>query len=94
MTISIKNDSITLQSEKFTVYGREDCHLCQQMILALEKLPGQVSLKYQVVDIDTDPELIRLYGEKIPVLVSPTHEVICYHFLNFSALDDYLGKIR
>jgi len=94
MTISIKNDSVALQSEKFTVYGRADCHLCQQMILALEKLSEQVSLHYQVIDIDTDPALISLYGEKIPVLVSPTHEVICYHFFNFLALDDYLGKIR
>ena len=76
MTISIKNDSAALQSEKFIVYGRADCHLCQQMILALEKLPEQVSLDYQVIDIDTDPELVTLYGEKIPVLVSPTQEVI------------------
>jgi len=64
MTISIKNDSAALQSEKFIVYGRADCHLCQQMILALEKLPEQVSLDYQVIDIDTDPELVTLYGEK------------------------------
>lgn len=83
MTISIKNDSAALQSEKFIVYGRADCHLCQQMILALEKLPKQVSLDYQVIDIDTDPELVTLYGEKIPVLVSPTQEVIVIISLNF-----------
>ena len=45
------------RSEKFIVYVREDCHLCQQMILALNNLPGQVSFDFQVIDIDSDPEL-------------------------------------
>lgn len=82
------------RSEKFTVYVREDCHLCQQMILALNNLPGQVSFDFQVIDIDLDPELIAMYGEKIPVLVSPTQQVICYHFFDSSTLGDYLSKIR
>lgn len=82
------------QPEKFIVYIREDCHLCQQMILALNNLPEQVSLDFQEIDIDSDPKLVAMYGEKIPVLVSPTHQVICYHFLDSSALGDYLSKIR
>jgi len=82
------------RSEKFIVYVREDCHLCQQIILALNNLPGQVSFDFQVIDIDSDPELVAMYGEKIPVLVSPTHQVICYHFFDSSTLGDYLSKIR
>ncbi|GKS69637.1 Glutaredoxin-like domain [Nitrosomonas sp. PY1] len=97
MTTLRSNDSSLKgieQPSRFIVYIREDCHLCQQMILALTNLPEQVSLDFQVIDIDSDPELIAMYGEKIPVLVSPNHQVICYHFLDVSALDDYLGKIR
>lgn len=77
------------------VYGREECHLCQTMILALQDLQKQVSFDFQVVDIDSDPELIALYGEKIPVLVSAAdNQEICHYFLDLAALDDYLDKFR
>lgn len=83
------------------VYGREECHLCQSMILALQDLQSlqdlqmQVSFDFQVVNIDSDPELIALYGEKIPVLVSAAdNQEICHYFLDLAALDDYLDKFR
>ena len=77
------------------VFGREECHLCQDMIHALHTLQQQVSFDLQVIDIDSDKELIIRYGEKIPVLVSAEdHQEICHHFLNMTALDDYLGKFR
>lgn len=77
------------------VYGREDCHLCQNMILALQDIQERISFNFKVIDIDSDPELIALYGEKIPVLVSPlTNQEICHYFLDVAALDDYLGKFR
>ncbi len=82
------------RSEKFIVYVREDCHLCQQMILALNNLSRQVSFNFQVIDVDSDPELAAMYGEKVPALVSPTRQMICYHFFDSSALGDYLSKIR
>ena len=81
------------QIKKLIVYGREDCHLCQEMIVALKNFQTQVSFEFHVVDIDSDPELIVLYGEKIPVLMSPlTNRMICHYFLDVAALDDYLGK--
>jgi thiol-disulfide isomerase/thioredoxin len=80
---------------QFIVYGREECHLCQEMILALQSLQQQVSIDFQVIDIDVDKELIVRYGEKIPVLVSADdHQEICHYFLNLTALDDYLAKFR
>lgn len=81
------------QVKTLILYGREDCHLCQNMILALQNLQAQVSFEFQIVDIDTDPELIALYGEKIPVLMSPsTNQEIRHYFLDVAALDDYLSK--
>ncbi|MXS78851.1 glutaredoxin family protein [Nitrosomonas sp. JL21] len=80
---------------RFIVYGREECHLCQDMILALHTLQQQVSFDLQIVDIDSDTELIAQYGEKIPVLISADdHQEICHYFLNMTALDDYLAKFR
>lgn len=96
MTKKIEPTSFTPDQVKtLIVYGREDCHLCQDMIVALQNLQGQVSFEFQVVDIDSDPKLIALYGEKIPVLMSPlTNQEICHYFLDVAALDDYLGKFR
>ena len=83
------------QARKLIVYGREECHLCQEMILALRNLQVQVSFDFQVVDIDSDPELAACYGDKIPVLLSScTRQEICHYFLDLTALDDYLAKFR
>ena len=77
------------------VYGREECHLCRDMILALQNLQEHESFDFRVIDIDSDPDLITLYGEKIPVLVSSANnQEICHYFLDLSALDDYLAKFR
>lgn len=83
------------QIRELIIYGREGCHLCQDMMLALQHLQQQVSFDFKVVDIDSDPELVKCYGERIPVLMSPfTNQEICHYFLDLAALDDYLGKFR
>ena len=83
------------QARQLIVYGREACHLCQDMILALQNLQVQVSFDFQVIDIDSDQELVARYGDKIPVLLSPfTNQEICHYFLDLAALDDYLAKFR
>lgn len=77
------------------VFGRQECHLCQQMILALQKRQEQVSFDFQVIDIDTDPELVAKFNDKVPVLMSlPDQVEICHYYLDLKALDDYLAKIR
>ena len=89
------NQTIFSVKPQLIVYGREECHLCQDMILALHALQQQVSFDLQVVDVDSDTELGVRYGEKIPVLVSGNdHQEICHYFLDMTALDDYLAKFR
>ncbi|MCW5618954.1 MAG: glutaredoxin family protein [Nitrosomonas sp.] len=80
---------------KLIVYGRNECHLCQQMIDGLRQRQRQVSFDFEVVDIDTDLTLAARLNDKIPVLMSVPDQIeICHHFLNLQALDDYLAKIR
>lgn len=83
------------QTSELIVYGRADCHLCEEMIQGLKQRQEQVPFNFEVVDIDADPALVTRYNDKIPVLVS-SHDgmEICHHFLDFAALDDYLAKIR
>lgn len=96
MTKRIESDPCAAnQASTLIVYGRENCHLCQDMILALKNLQAQVSFDFQVIDIDTNSELVARYGAKIPVLLSSlTNQEICHYFLDLAALDDYLSKFR
>lgn len=83
-----------MHTKKLLVYGRKECQLCQKMILALKNLQKQVSFEFETINIDFKPELIALYGEKIPVLVSADDkEEICHYFLDLASLDAYLNKV-
>ncbi len=49
-----------------TLYGREDCHLCE---LAAEALRGAGVEGVEEVDVGWSGELAKRYGTRIPVLV-------------------------
>ena len=51
------------------LYTREQCPLCDQARALLEQVLGVDG--YRVVDIDGDLDLIRDYGERIPVVAEP-----------------------
>lgn len=77
------------------VYGREECHLCQDMIHALQALQAHSAFEFEVIDIDGNPQLVSRYSERIPVLVaSKDGQEICHYHLDQTALDAYLSKIR
>lgn len=95
MTKNKENSTGQNTIAELVVYGREECHLCQDMILALQNLQEQVSFKFEIVNIDTSEHLSVLYGDKIPVLVSKLdNKEICHYFLDRMALDEYLVKFR
>lgn len=80
---------------KFTVYSRQDCHLCQDMIRALQALQQSKAFEFEIIDIDADPQLVARYGTKVPVLVSLSDNTeICHYHLDMTALDAYFAKIR
>lgn len=53
-----------------TLYGRKDCHLCDEAKAELEALQDVVPHRLLVVDIDADPKLQHEYGLEIPVVVA------------------------
>ncbi len=63
----------------FTLYSRRDCHLCEEMLHALQGLCAGEEVRIDVVDIDTDAELSRRYGLNIPVLACDGKELCRYH---------------
>jgi glutaredoxin len=54
---------------RLVLYGRPDCHLCDEARAGLESLRADgVSFDLEEVDIDSDQELLRRYLERIPVV--------------------------
>jgi len=51
-----------------TVYSRHGCHLCEVAIATLEGLREELIFTIDVIYIDGDLELERLYGNEVPVI--------------------------
>ncbi|MFL6157349.1 MAG: glutaredoxin family protein [Marmoricola sp.] len=49
------------------LYTKPGCHLCDDARAVVERVCAEVGASYDEVDITTDPALVRLYGEQIPV---------------------------
>ena len=63
------------------------------MLEALRGLQGRFHFEIIVVDVDTDPELERLHGESVPVLMHEGRE-LCRYRLEPSIVTAYLAKFR
>lgn len=52
---------------RVTLYARPGCHLCDAAREVIERVCADLGERYVEIDIDTDEELLRRYGEEIPV---------------------------
>lgn len=79
---------------RLRLYGRNYCHLCQDMLAALEALrgePGTPRFEIEVYDVDADPALEAKYDELVPVLADDQDRELCHYFLDAAKVLDYLG---
>lgn len=74
------------ETPALTLYGRDYCHLCEDMLLALEPLRERFGFAVSWVDVDADPALEDRYGELVPVLVAPGGAQLCHYFLDEAAV--------
>ena len=51
-----------------TLFSRKNCHLCDQAERDLESLQGKYPHELYVIDIEDDPDLLKAYREKIPLV--------------------------
>jgi thiol-disulfide isomerase/thioredoxin len=63
------------------LYSRAWCHLCEQMLDGLKPLADAFGATVEVVDVDSDPELVARYDELVPVLVCGGVE-LCHYRLD------------
>ena len=53
---------------KVFVYSRVNCHLCQEAEKDVREVLVEIPFDLEVIYIDGDQELQRLYGEEVPVI--------------------------
>lgn len=58
--------------------SRAGCHLCEIARDDLGAILPEYGLRARVLDIDTDPELVAEYGERVPVLLLDGDEHACF----------------
>ena len=57
------------------LYGRDGCCLCEEAREVLESVRRRHPFSLQERDIEIDPELLRVYLERIPVVTIDGEEV-------------------
>jgi len=76
--------------------SRDYCHLCHDMLAALEALRGEPGVPHfdiEVVDVDADAMLEAKYNELVPVLVDGAGGELCHYFLDAAKVREYLGAL-
>jgi glutaredoxin len=53
---------------KLTLYTKPDCCLCDEALESLERVRAERPFELEAVDISNDPDLVRRYGDRIPVV--------------------------
>ena len=51
-----------------TVYSRHGCHLCEDAVKTLESMREELAFEIEIIYIDGNPELEKLYGHEVPVI--------------------------
>nr|WP_258239161.1 glutaredoxin family protein [Chromobacterium subtsugae] len=75
-----------------TLYFREYCSLCHQMLAELAPWRQRYGFELEVLDVDADPALEARFNELVPVLMDGEAE-ICHWHLDAARLAAHLGEI-
>ncbi|HJW54797.1 MAG TPA: glutaredoxin family protein [Burkholderiaceae bacterium] len=70
---------------QFILYSRTYCHLCEDMLQALQKFSDNYLFTVEVIDVDADETLLAQYDELVPVLSGIKHgetTQLCHYFLD------------
>ena len=64
------------QKAELTLITRQDCHLCEEasndlarLLARFTDLHPDMPYTVEVLDVDSDPELLNQYSEEVPVLL-------------------------
>jgi len=75
----------------FTLYTRSYCHLCDDMLEALQALSSEYPFTVELMDVDADETLVAQFDELVPVLFGKKGTADSVQLCNYF-LDD--AKVR
>jgi glutaredoxin len=78
---------------QLTLYSRENCHLCEDMLDALEIYQEELGYCLTVYDIDDDEALVAKYNEHVPLVLLDEQEVMRY-FFELATLKTALAEVN
>jgi len=61
---------------KITLFSRENCHLCEDVINNLNSLQVELPHTVNIIDIDKDLELQKKYGSVVPVVEFGSYRLV------------------
>ncbi|HEV2612051.1 MAG TPA: glutaredoxin family protein [Noviherbaspirillum sp.] len=80
---------------RFILYSRSYCHLCDDMLEALQSLSGEYAFTVEVIDVDADEALVAQYDELVPVLLGDKDGhgavLLCNYFLDEMKVRSFLS---
>ncbi len=56
------------------LYGRPDCHLCENALVVVQSVRTRVEFALEEIDIESDDALFTRYLERIPVVTIDGNE--------------------
>ena len=83
-----------MSATHFVVYSRSYCHLCEDMVHALEVFRADHDFTVEMIDVDAEEALVARYDELVPVLVGqkagqPAMQ-LCHYFLDVAGVKKFL----
>jgi thiol-disulfide isomerase/thioredoxin len=79
---------------QFTLYSRSYCHLCEDMLCALQRFRNTYAFTVDVIDVDADADLVAKYDELVPVLLGRKDNrdpvQLCHYFLDETRVKEFL----
>jgi Glutaredoxin-like domain (DUF836) len=79
----------------FILYSRSYCHLCDDLLQALQACREGHVFTVEVIDIDADDALVAQYDELVPVLAGRMPDgsmvQICHYFLDHEKLQAFFS---
>lgn len=52
-----------------TLLVREQCHLCDEALVAVREVCAELDVPWATEDVDADPEQRAEYGDRVPVVL-------------------------
>ena len=82
---------MTGAARELVVMSRQWCHLCHELIEALQPIADELGWSVTVLDVDADPELEARWDELVPVVLGGD-SVLCHYRLDESAVRAYCAR--